>query len=365
MIDSQLRTNTAKIEKYNERLIINAIRAVAVFLMMWGHMIQRLCIGFVGFGTPVHKFIYSFHMPLFILISGYLFYYSVQKYTLKQIVIRKAKSLLYPLVTCRICYFFLVTCAMDLLFQHDYHSLFSGEWAKFNDSIWFFWTAFAVVPPVALAEKVTNKKVIKALVILLGFVFVAFFPYRDRNILLYPYFVLGYLYSKYKGIIPKQVKLVSGLLSTIFFWIMLIYFDPNRTIYAGLYFSNCSVAENIAISAYRFFIGLFGCIMIVSFVTVIYRYVTTKAMTWINRCLTRFSQLGKYSLQFYYVITITDSWLIVLFSSIIPENNVFVDHIWLFSLVFTLIIAIMYTIGVYWLSKGLAKTKIEKLLFAR
>ena len=48
---------------------IDYMRGIAIILVVMGHLIQ-----FNGFPTsnPVFEFIYSFHMPLFFAISGYI-----------------------------------------------------------------------------------------------------------------------------------------------------------------------------------------------------------------------------------------------------------------------------------------------------
>ena len=45
------------------------------------------------------KVIYSFHMPLFIAISGYLFYFSLEKHGARNCMCRRVKSLLPICVT--------------------------------------------------------------------------------------------------------------------------------------------------------------------------------------------------------------------------------------------------------------------------
>ena len=69
-----------------ERAYINVVKGIAVVLMIWGHCIQYSSKGsFDVFSHPIFQGIYSFHMPLFMLISGYLFWFSFQKRDLKNI----------------------------------------------------------------------------------------------------------------------------------------------------------------------------------------------------------------------------------------------------------------------------------------
>lgn len=81
--------------------LLNFLRGIAIFLMLWGHSIQYCDNAqFDFFENTAFKIIYSFHMPLFMLISGYLFYFSEQKRGMIELMEYKTKSLLYPLLMC-------------------------------------------------------------------------------------------------------------------------------------------------------------------------------------------------------------------------------------------------------------------------
>ena len=53
-------------------LYIDAIKAVLMFLVIWGHVIQFTNVH-EGLNNPTAAFIYSFHMPLFMMVSGMFF----------------------------------------------------------------------------------------------------------------------------------------------------------------------------------------------------------------------------------------------------------------------------------------------------
>ena len=73
-------------KKRNEFLDI--IKGITIFLVILGHCIENgVGIKFIEkkifLNDFVYKFIYSFHMPLFALISGYFLYFSVKSLLLK------------------------------------------------------------------------------------------------------------------------------------------------------------------------------------------------------------------------------------------------------------------------------------------
>lgn len=54
--------------------ILDMAKGVAIFLVLWGHCIQYFSSGDDDFyNNFVFKFIYSFHMPLFMIIMGICF----------------------------------------------------------------------------------------------------------------------------------------------------------------------------------------------------------------------------------------------------------------------------------------------------
>ena len=94
-------TETTKKRKRNVSLDI--AKGILIFLVVWGHSIQM---GFgYGYGEAglymqdvIYRGIYSFHMPLFMAISGYLFYYSNEK-PIGEVLFSKLKSIGIPYLT--------------------------------------------------------------------------------------------------------------------------------------------------------------------------------------------------------------------------------------------------------------------------
>ena len=76
---------SAKSVRYNW---IDWSKSIAIFLVIWGHVPMQ---------SETHTIIYSFHMPLFFLISGYLYN---PKGTIKEELYKDLKTLLllFPLL---------------------------------------------------------------------------------------------------------------------------------------------------------------------------------------------------------------------------------------------------------------------------
>lgn len=72
-----------------KNVTIDIMKGIGIMAVIAGHTNPDIITG---------KFILSFHMPLFMAISGYLFYFSINKHTLT-IITEKLRGLILPLIT--------------------------------------------------------------------------------------------------------------------------------------------------------------------------------------------------------------------------------------------------------------------------
>ena len=83
---------------------IDALKGILILLVLLGHTIQYasgkdyLSSG-AFYDNWAFKLIYGFHMPAFMLISGYLFHHSVVTKSMKNIVFGKCRTTLVPVFT--------------------------------------------------------------------------------------------------------------------------------------------------------------------------------------------------------------------------------------------------------------------------
>lgn len=91
-------------------IFIDTVRGIAIFLVVVGHSLQYgegikyLSQGYF-YDNIFFKIIYSFHMPLFMLISGYLFYFTINNHSISELIIAKIKRLLIPIFAWNITYY--------------------------------------------------------------------------------------------------------------------------------------------------------------------------------------------------------------------------------------------------------------------
>ena len=79
---------------------LDQLKGVAIFMVVYGHGIQYLMgDGYVFWDNRIFQVIYSFHMGLFMMISGYFFFPFSQKYSFLDGISRKVNTILIPCLT--------------------------------------------------------------------------------------------------------------------------------------------------------------------------------------------------------------------------------------------------------------------------
>ena len=293
----------------NSRLkLIDAIKGLAIVLMVVGHCIQYgsgnlYLINASYFENIVFKIIYSFHMPLFMLVSGYLFYYSLSKYSFKELIIRRIKQLIVPIITYSI---------IDNILLCIYNKVIIINLQLLLYNLWFLWALFYSSIAVLIISKFFKKEVL--MYVLIG-IFTFFIP-GVYNFQLYcymfPYFVLGYLFNKYslKDRAISKINLIFCVSFVITIVGLMLYNYSSYIYTTGYYILNGNAIKQLLIDLYRFVIGLSGS---VSVIIILFNILN---VTKLNLLVL----IGKNSLGIYII-----SGLI--FAYIFPQFNIYIDNI--------------------------------------
>lgn len=291
-------------------------------------------------------------MPLFAVISGYLFFYSVTRYKLDDLIKRKTQSLLQPIVICGILYYYSVIVLKKAI-RGDFSGILSGSWLSTLNGYWFLWSMLCSSLAVALAVKLAKTKTMRLVFLSLGFVFVSIFPNWTQNVFLYPYFIIGFGYAKYeRSKIKKHVKRFF-VLSIPIHIVMLIFYKREYSIYiSGL--------SNLDYNCYRWLIGLVGSISIIFICNWIYN----KAKGQKIKCF--FIDLGIHSLQVYIIQRILlENYYAWIYKAIINRLslNQAKNSIVFFDVLYIALVSISISFLILWIAKSIEKTKINSVLF--
>ena len=296
-------------------------------------------------------------MPLFMLISGYLFWFSEQKRGLVELIGYKGKSFLYPILMCSVLNLLLTTGIVSTL-RGEYSALLGGIPIT---SLWFLWSVLACSVALAFAMKLSKNHLIQTALLIIGVPFVALFPNWTMNVYMYPYLIIGYLYARYEGRMRK-VRNVGGFISTIVFIFMMFFFEKKHYIYISGLLGGETIMESLQIDFFRWSIGLLGSI----------------AVAWICWLLSSVHKRGKItiiienigqdSLAVYALSTsLLSYWLPIIAGKILSVlawinwNN----YIWIYNLFITPIVAAGYSMLLLLIIKGLKRTNAYGLIFGR
>lgn len=192
------------------------------FLQSWGIILVVIGHSFYAYGNDniFHKWIYSFHMPLFMFISGYLLWYSLHSKGQSLInmslndrlvfIKKKAKRLLIPYVVISTLAFipktmmsFLSARPVELTLD-DYVSMLLFPWKNVIIYFWFLPTLFIIFVIVIVGRGLLYKiNIPYSLVIIIALAIHFLNPLKNVEVLnlcgvLYYliYFIIGYYFSK-------------------------------------------------------------------------------------------------------------------------------------------------------------------------
>lgn len=119
---------------------VDNLRGVGIVLVIWGHTNVPL---------PIEHIIYSFHMPLFFMISGYLYR---KKDNIRKVIEGKINGLIIPYFIFAIPSFFLAVLKGDGLVESLKNLLYLNGLIGWNAPLWFLLVLFFVSVIFALID---------------------------------------------------------------------------------------------------------------------------------------------------------------------------------------------------------------------
>lgn len=218
---------------------MNVLKGLAILFVIIGHSFPDYATGFNNsFNEFIFRLMYSFHMPLFFMISGFLFTkHILKKNTWKEkwhLIQKKFNYLLIPYFT-----YSLITLVLKCLFAkyavnsftlNDIYKIFLSD--NPNGGLWFLYVLFFIniIAIILYDEKKWKTYVIFGISILLIFIsnYVPFsFYYLARILRNFPFFTLGilinYHYKNFQKIMNKNY--ILGIFLVIYSCLFLTKFD--------------------------------------------------------------------------------------------------------------------------------------------
>ncbi|MBQ4438536.1 acyltransferase family protein [bacterium] len=357
--------NDVNVHKLN---YVSVVKGLAIFLMLWGHCIQYCSNNrFNVFDDLMFKIIYSFHMPLFMLISGFLMYYSSQKRGTRELIIHRTNRLLYPIITCTFLNFFLTTGVKNLFHNPSLNVLLSGAWLKDFSPFWFLWGTLVASFVSIISFKNNRCVAVKVLLVLLGFIFAAIMPCATTNIYMLPYFLCGYIFNafmnKYEQVYRFIVK--CRWIAIVAFPILLSFYSRDHFIYTtGIFASDIPLLKCVYIDLFRWLIGFVGSIAVLTIVYELIRHIGQRTIA--NRFLSIFEELGDNSLEYYCIsVVILSGYLRPIFSAFTSKLGIdsVPDYKVVYWFVVTPLVSVLYCVLIHLIVKILKRIKLHKYIF--
>lgn len=207
---------------------LSALRSIAIILVVLGHSIilydpnwgiyspKDNCIFF----EYLKSFINIIQMPLFFSLSGFLFYFSVKKYSFINILKKKVKRLLIPYFI--ICFFWMdpIKVFLDVPKYNFSLDFIKEQIMGYNNGhLWFLYTLFAIfiIFKIIYALKIVHgyKEFLIFIILFLCNVFghkLSIF----NNVCTYAiYFYVGYIINEYYAYFNKHIKAIRILVTLL------------------------------------------------------------------------------------------------------------------------------------------------------
>lgn len=271
----------------SRNLYLDVAKGIAIILVVFGHNIQYgsfECNNEDFFENPLFIAIYSFHMPLFMLISGYLFCHSIKSYSWSQNVKSRFTKLVLPIIIWNSIYLFIMDAHKNIWEGSDIP--LGSQLVSYLGAIWFLWAIFWCSMASLVVHRYFNDNIIAYVslglfaLLLPGVLGISLYVY------MYPYFVIGYLFNKY-GLTNKIASLgnkIRVILSLLLFGAFVgLYMSYTKEDY--IYISGTGIIKNLkqlepeldlhqlSIDIFRYAIGLIGAICALIIIRVTYKHI--------------------------------------------------------------------------------------------
>ncbi len=188
---------------------IDYARGICIILMIMGH---------IGFGDYFYQYIHAFHMPIFFLMSGYLYH---EKVSLKDAIGRKVRQLLIPYLIMGgfhyVCWFILqrdtndpATVLLNLLLYN------TNDPMPIAGALWFLTCLFWVEVIFMIVMRYLRRFAWMVFIAfaVFGSTFTLFIPHRlpwalDVSFVAIGFYYVGYLLKQYQN--SKAIKHIMSL----------------------------------------------------------------------------------------------------------------------------------------------------------
>jgi len=210
----------------NRNVLIDILKGVAIILVVLGHAIQFNTIS--SSNNLVFKFIYLFHMPLFMFLSGYLVF-GTKVFDWK-FISKKFKSLVIPFLSWRVVTIVLSVLVLNLNFLNLIIRTITDP---SDGGLWFLLILFFNFLLLSIAAKLAPR--LNNLTLLSIILFAQLLPAGILGFALVRwhivFFIGGYLAAKYLGLIKKNKYLTVFISLALYIILISLWYLQIPSLY--------------------------------------------------------------------------------------------------------------------------------------
>ena len=334
MMEKEKIKSFSKPVRYQRIEWIDALRGILIILMVYGHNIQfgsgeAVYRNQLYFENLVFQFIYSFHMPCLMIISGYLLSCSIEK---KRFWRRKLKSLLVPILIWSIIPIGIDFMRAVVKKNVRGKSIFISALTTLISYYWFLWAILFCTVVIWVIYKFFDDNAM--LKVAIGIIFMLLPELLNVRLWLfsYPYFTVGYIWGGRKNLCINKFEQRKSIIALVLLSAFLVLFQfYNRESF--IYTTGISVrsVSQLQIVLYRLCIGFVGSATITLIVYNIWRNENVRHH-WLSRLLIF---IGRNSILIYLVDSLINSYILIHLSKgyginyiIAVVETVFILAIW-------------------------------------
>ncbi|MBR4538305.1 MAG: acyltransferase [Clostridia bacterium] len=285
---------------------IDFVRGLIIILMVFGHNIQygsgdTMLANKLFLNNKVFQFIYSFHMPCLMILSGYLFEHTVTKQGFWR---NRFRTIIIPTLCWSVIPVAGLVAGHVLSHTFSLHS-FIDAFATLLAYYWFLWALLFCSAIVWLVHTMLKDSILCYCLIGVILMFVPLKYNLYQWIYMYPYFVLGYLYKKkpFKKWKNWNRHLITVSLIGAFALLFAFYHSDFFIYTTGI---TVRSMRQLFIDLYRYIIGFAGSVMIIWLVYQLYPYIESKAPA-VSKTVV---YCGRVSLTIYIVDVLLNSYVL-------------------------------------------------------
>lgn len=319
---------------------MDLLKLFAIFLVIYGHSLQHL-ISTPAVQQPAYRFIYSFHMPLFMAVSGF-FAASLSRLTVREFFFRKGRQLLIPAVVAS-----LLAALLGLAFGHGIDS----DYLIYG--IWFLKSLFLCMLLYYTSVRLARRPFIALMISLLISQVIPYFKLPQ----MYPAFLLGaVLHSYWPAVKRHAITLMT--FSGILFAIMLLWLDASdfesvsttAAVRAFLHGDTTPLTTLVSVRYYRIALGLAGTLFFFLLFEIVAAHLAGKS--WVPKL----SQYGQRTLGVYIIQTFI---LEILLHEILSFDKL---NTYLFTFIIAPAISLLILIITLWLAGLSARNRLTSAI---